>query len=101
MPRSQSANRRKKTLPKVRRKPKSKEVSKTSSLHGTSLEYDEKATQFANYQRMGLLYDANQIGAVRDRVTGFKPRVNGPVAQPSGEAQASAADPDRLWRSTR
>ena len=83
MPRSRTSNRRKSSLGKVSRKPKGREVPKTSSFQHSSLEYDEKATQFANYQRLGLLYDANQIGAVRDRITGFKPRVKGPVAEAS------------------
>ena len=49
----------------------------------SSLDYEEKKTQYSNYKRLGLLYDANQIGAKRDSVTGFKPRVKGAVAEPS------------------
>ena len=80
MPRSKGTNRRKSTLHKVSVKPRSKKVPPTSALQHSSLDYDEKATQFANYQRLGLLADANQIGAVHDKVTGFKPRVKGPMA---------------------
>ena len=81
MPRSRTTNRRRSTISKVSRKPKSRKVPKTSRFQNSSLEYDEKATQFSNYQRLGLLYDANQLGAVKDRITGFKPRVKGAVAE--------------------
>ena len=91
MPRSRTSNRRKSSLGKVSMKPKSRAVPKTSRLQNSSLEYDEKASQFANYQRLGLLYDSNQIGAVRDRVTGFKPRVKGPVAQASSSEQPAVS----------
>lgn len=87
MPRGKTANRRKSTLTKTSRKPKSRAVPKTSALQNSSLDYDEKVSQFANYARLGLLYDANQIGAVKDRITGFKPRVKGAVAEPSSSAQ--------------
>ena len=86
MPRSRSSNRRKAGHIKVKQKPKSREVPKTSRFQNSSLEYDEKATQFANYQRLGLLYDANQIGAVRDKITGFKPRVKGSFPEPSSSS---------------
>ena len=81
MPRSRSSNRRKSSLSKVSQKPKSRAVPATSRFQYSSLNYDEKATQFANYKRLGLLYDANQLGAVKDRVTGFKPRVKGDFAE--------------------
>lgn len=84
MPRSRTSNRRKKSLGKVSVKPRSRAVPKTSRFQNSSLEYDEKASQFANYKRLGLMYDPNQIGAVNDRVTGFKPRVKGPVAEAGG-----------------
>jgi hypothetical protein len=87
MPRSRTSNRRKASLGKVSVKPKSRTVPKTSRFQNSSLEYDEKKSQFANYKRLDLLADSNQIGAVRDRVTGFKPRVKGPSAQPTGSSQ--------------
>ena len=86
MPRSRTANRRKASFGKTTRKPVSKDCPKSQRFQGSSLEYDESATQFANYQRLGLLADANQIGAASGRITGFKPRVKGPMAAPSDGA---------------
>lgn len=77
--RGRSSNRRKKTFTKVSQKPKSKKTPKSERFQNSSLEYDSKSTQFANYARLGLLADANQIGVQRDKlkVTGFNPRVKG------------------------
>ena len=98
MGRSRGANRRKSSIPKVSRKNKNvpgvRTVPKTSRFQSSALDYDEKATQFANYERLGLLYDANQIGAVKDRVTGFKPRVK--VHQGVATAPSSSSEPHVL-----
>ena len=88
MPRSKKSNRRRSTLTKVKAKPKGigkaigKRIPKSERFQNSSLTYDEKATQFSNYHRLGLMADANQIGVERDRVkvTGFNPRVKVPEA---------------------
>ncbi len=73
-------------------KPRKREAGKNQGLQASELEYKQGETQFANYARLGLLADANQIGAVRGgkggRTTGFKPRVKDPQAV----AAAAAAD---------
>ena len=48
-------------------------------------------SQFANYQSLGLLADANQIGANSASFRGFKPRVKGPSA-----AAADRSEPHPL-----
>ena len=80
-------------------KPKGLQCPKSKQFQGSSLEYDEKSTQFANYSRLGLLADANQIGAVkqtttvRNRITGFKPRVKVPTTTVVPEVSSTEAHP--------
>ena len=83
-------NRRRKTIKKVSVKPKSRKAPNCQRFQHSSLDYDDEASQFANYQRLGLLADPNQIQAVHDRITGFKPRVKVPGA---AEAAASSVEP--------
>lgn len=97
--RSRSSNRRKSTLNKVSVKPKNKKKTPRSErFQNSSLEYDSKATQFANYQRLGLMADANQIGAKHDtvRVTGFNPRVKGARSSSADLADDQAPHPLEL-----
>ena len=49
----------------MRVKPRKREAGKNQGLQASELEYKQGETQFANYARLGLLADANQIGAVR------------------------------------
>ena len=89
MPRSISRPKRSKTRSTTKSKPKS--TSKVLKAHyfsatGSALEYDSKRSQFHNYSRLGLMADANQIGAMNDTVRGFKPRVKGPCAAPADPA---------------
>ena len=77
MPRSRSANRRSSSIKKVSVRPSLKNA-KCSRFQHSSLEYDDDKTQFSNYARLGLMADANQIGVVKDKITGFKPRVKVP-----------------------
>ena len=100
MPRSRSRPKQKKTRVKVRAKPVTKKARIASDAAAffdrSSLTYDTSESQFANYARLGLLADANQIGAKRDTILGFKPRVKGlprrgAAAGPSGVATTGAA----------
>ena len=100
MPRSQTANRRKKTFGKVARKAKNiqgkiRKTPKSERFQNSALTYDEKTTQFANYERLGLMADANQIGANTNKlhVTGFNPRVKGDRI---GSAASSSDQPHPL-----
>ena len=77
MPRSRSANRRSSSIKKVSIKPKLNNP-KCSRFQHSALDYDDDKTQFSNYARLGLMADANQIGAIRNQITGFKPRVKVP-----------------------
>lgn len=97
MPRSKKANRRRSTLKTVSVKPQGiakpigQRVPKSERFQASALTYDETATQFANYGRLGLMADANQIGVARNptRITGFNPRVKVPAASapvPTGTA---------------
>lgn len=101
MPRSRTSNRRKSSFKKVSVKPRDKKKTpRCERFQNSSLEYDSKATQFANYQRLGLLADANQIGAKQDKtkVVGFTPRVKGarePIV-PTTEDGAPAPHPLEL-----
>jgi hypothetical protein len=81
-------NRRRKTLTKVSRKPK-KPKTASERFQASALEYDGSASQFSNFQRLGLLADANQIGrkTEKGRVTGFNPRVKGPMAEPASSSE--------------
>ena len=87
MPRSKKTNRRRSSLTKVKQKQMGigkaigKRVDKSQRFQGSALDYNEKKTQFSNYERLGLLADANQIGAVKESITGFKPRVKPPKAK--------------------
>ena len=80
MPRSRSRPKQKKTRVKVRAKPVTKKARIASDAAAffdrSSLTYDTSESQFANYARLGLLADANQIGAKRDTILGFKPLVD-------------------------
>ena len=86
---------------KVRAKPVTKKARIASDAAAffdrSSLTYDTSESQFANYARLGLLVDANQIGAKLDTVVGFKPRVKGlprrapTAAGPSGVVTAGDA----------
>ena len=60
-----------------------RKIPRPSAFDRSKLGYDPKATQFANYQKLGLLVDSNQIGAERKHIKGFKPRVKGPCADPA------------------
>jgi hypothetical protein len=86
MPRSQKSNRRRSTIVKVKNKPKGigkavgKRVGRSQRFQGSALDYNEKESQFANYARLGLMADANQIGAVKETITGFKPIKHVPAA---------------------
>lgn len=97
MPRSQKSNRRRSTITKVKRKQSGmgralgKQVDPSQRFQASSLEYDEKSTQFSNYARLGLMADANQLGAARETITGFNPRVKLPRAMVAAAAEASAA----------
>ncbi len=86
MPRSQKSNRRRSTIVKVKNKPKGigkavgKRVGRSQRFQGSALDYNEKESQFSNYARLGLMADANQIGAVKETITGFKPIKHVPAA---------------------
>jgi nucleolar protein 16 len=86
MPRSQKSNRRRSTIVKVKNKPKGigkavgKRVGRSQRFQGSALDYNEKESQFTNYARLGLMADANQIGAVKETITGFKPIKHVPAA---------------------
>jgi nucleolar protein 16 len=85
MGRSRTAVRRRSSIKKVSVRPKNRTVPKPKVFQHSALEYDHKATQYDNYAQLGLLYDANQIGVVRDKITGFKPRVKVPESKvPTG-----------------
>mmetsp|Transcript_17672 Transcript_17672/g.35601 ORF Transcript_17672/g.35601 Transcript_17672/m.35601 type:complete len:206 (-) Transcript_17672:134-751(-) len=97
MPRSKKTNRRRSTLRTVSTKPKGiakpigQRVPKSERFQASSLTYDVTATQFANYGRLGLMADANQIGVSHEqtRITGFNPRVKVPAGtapEPTGSA---------------
>mmetsp|Transcript_22869 Transcript_22869/g.58157 ORF Transcript_22869/g.58157 Transcript_22869/m.58157 type:complete len:213 (-) Transcript_22869:412-1050(-) len=98
MPRSQKSNRRRSTITSVKQKQKGigkkvgERVARSQRFQASELDYDQKQTQFANYARLGLAADANQIGAVKESITGFKPRVKVPKASAKQlEAAAAAA----------
>jgi len=84
MPRSRKRPKQRSGIVKVRVKPQKKQAGAAQGLQASQVSYDPKQTQFANYQQAGLLADSNQIGAAinRNRVTGFNPRVKGPIAAP-------------------
>lgn len=73
----------------MRVKPRASKVSKPSGFLANSkvLKYDVARSHYQNFEKFGLLADANQIGAVRDSIRGFKPRLKGP------SASSGAADP--------
>jgi len=90
MPRSRARPKRNAKATRVRVKPKSKTVNKLSGFGADSKvlsEYDVSRSHYANFKELGLLADANQIGAVHDSIRGFKPRLKGPSAS-SGAADA-------------
>jgi hypothetical protein len=84
MPRSAKRPKQKKGHIKVSQKPRSRQAGKAQGLQASSLSYEQGVSQFANYARLGLLADSNQIGRVKGgakgRTTGFKPRVKDPNA---------------------
>ena len=84
MPRGRTRQHRRKTLRTVKQKPKGLKVPAATyfASTGSALPYDSTKTQFANYKELGLLADANQIGASAKGARGFKPRVKGPMAAP-------------------
>ena len=88
---------------KVRAKPVTKKARIASDAAAffdrSSLTYDTSESQFANYARLGLLADANQIGAKRDTILGFKPRVKGLPRR--GAAGAERRRDDEARRRTR
>lgn len=88
MPRSAKRPKRKATRVTVSAKPKSRAAGAAPGFQSSSLEWEKGGSQFANYARLGLLADANQIGRVKGgakgRTTGFKPRVKDPNATLSG-----------------
>jgi len=108
MPRSQKANRRRATLTKIKQKPKGigkavgKRIERSQRFQNSSLSYDEKATQFSNYERLGLMADANQIGVTAQTITGFNPRVklanrrSSVAAAAEGASSSTAAHPLEL-----
>ena len=83
MPRSRSRPKKHSKSNRVSVKSNHKKIPRPSAFDRSKLDYDPKETQFANYQKLGLLYDANQIGAERKHIKGFKPRVKGPSAEPA------------------
>ena len=85
MPRSRSRPKKNPHRLRNRTKPKSQKIAKPSVFDNSVLSYDPKSSQYENYKRLGLLADVNQIGAVRDTITGFKPRKQGPCAEPAPE----------------
>jgi nucleolar protein 16 len=89
MPRSRARPKRNAKATKVRVKPRASKVSKPSGFLANSkvLKYDVARSHYQNFEKFGLLADANQIGAVRDSIRGFKPRLKGP------SASSGAADP--------
>ena len=108
MPRSRARPKRAKSRPKVRQRSKGKKTVLPSENSGAITnsshlsKYDVSKSQYENYKDLGLLADANQIGAVRGSIRGFKPRLKGPTAEPTGERalapvppRASASDPPR------
>ena len=67
-------------------KPKHQKVARPNVFDHSVLDYDPSETQFSNYKKLGLLADANTIGAARSTITGFKPRNLGqPCADPTPE----------------
>ena len=98
MSKGRSSVRRRSSIAKVRTK-KKKMVPACQRFQHSALDYDDKKSQFSNYARLGLLADANQIGAASVSITGFKPRVKVPDAGPSeaaGAAGPSGAAPHPL-----
>mmetsp|Transcript_9881 Transcript_9881/g.31723 ORF Transcript_9881/g.31723 Transcript_9881/m.31723 type:complete len:201 (+) Transcript_9881:41-643(+) len=91
MPRSRARPKRAKSRPKVRQRSKGKKTVLPSENSGAITnsshlsKYDVSKSQYENYKDLGLLADANQIGAVRGSIRGFKPRLKGPTAEPTGE----------------
>lgn len=77
---------------RVKVKVKAKRASKAqpSFFASSSLSYDRTKSQFSNYKAMGLQADANQIGAERKVIRGFKPRVKVPVL--ARDAQAAMTE---------
>lgn len=68
-------------------KPRAKKVGKPSGFLADSAvlsSYDVSKSHYENYKRLALLADANQIGAERHAIRGFKPRLKGPCAEPTG-----------------
>ena len=57
-----------------------KRVDKSQRFQGSALDYNEKKTKFSNHGAWPLA-DANQIGVVKESITGFKPRVKPPKAK--------------------
>jgi hypothetical protein len=85
MPRSRTSHKRNPHKVKIKTKPRSQKIAKPSVFDHSVLDYDPTKSQFSNYKKLGLLADANQIGAARNTITGFKPRVQGPMADPAPE----------------
>ena len=81
MPRSRARPKQKSTRTSVKVKPSVLKARAPSFFQNSSQTYDTKQTQFQNYTRLELLADANQIGAERTSVRGFKPRVKAPLVQ--------------------
>eukprot|EP00965_Chrysotila_dentata_P233287 6199506-Pleurochrysis_carterae.AAC.1 len=86
MPRSRARPHRSKTIVKVKVKARKPKLSAPQFFEKSALSYDAKASQFKNYKNMALMVDANQIGAERDKIRGFKPRVKVPVAASTDES---------------
>ena len=99
MPRSRARPKRAKSRPKVRQRSKGKKTVLPSENSGAITnsshlsKYDVSKSQYENYKDLGLLADANQIGAVRGSIRGFKPRLKGPTAEPTGERALAPVPP--------
>ena len=85
MPRSRARPKKHSKATRVKQKPRGKTVQVARAFTNSSaLGYDSHKTQFENYKELQLLADSNQIGAVRDTIQGFKPRVKCPQIPSSG-----------------
>ena len=98
MPRSQSRPKQKKSHHTIKQKPKNLKVEKAHYFSTTrsALSYDVKKSQFQNYSELGLLVDANQIGAAHDTIRGFKPRVKGPCRVTTADEDSNEPHPLEL-----
>lgn len=93
MPRAQTRPKQRKGIVKVKAKSRGYKVAQNDNFEHSALDYDVSISQFANYKQLGLLADSNQIGSTKGRVTGFKPRVKGPMA---AKSDADAVHPLEL-----